>query len=77
MVHTACLVWLVSIVGGCQKNPLEEQALVNEHKTKLEQTSFLRYLWYTHINTMEVLLHWTAYFALDVEILNSIEDAVA
>jgi hypothetical protein len=45
MAHTACLVCLVSNVSVRHKNPVEEQALVSGHKTKLEQSAFLRYLW--------------------------------
>ena len=46
MAHTACLVGLVSAVSGCRKNSMEEQALVVDTKKKLEQYTFLRYLWF-------------------------------
>jgi hypothetical protein len=44
MACTTCIVCLVSSVSGCRKNLLEEQALVAGTK-KLEQSTFLRYLW--------------------------------
>ncbi len=45
MACTACFVCLVNTVSGHRKNPLEEQALVVGTKQKLEQSTFLRYLW--------------------------------
>jgi hypothetical protein len=41
MARTACLVGLVSAVGGCRKNPLEEQALVVGTKQNLRRLPFL------------------------------------
>ena len=41
MAHTTCLVYLVTTVGGCCKNPLEEQALAAGTKQILSNLIFL------------------------------------
>ncbi len=45
MAHTTCLVCLVSTVSDCHKNTLGRTSASNGHITKLEQSTFLRYLW--------------------------------
>ncbi len=45
MACTACLVCLVSAVSGCRKNAIGRRSASSGHKTKLEQSTFLRYLW--------------------------------
>ncbi len=45
MSHTACLVCLVSTVSGGCKNSLGRTSASSRHITKLEQSTFLRYLW--------------------------------
>ncbi len=45
MAHTACLVCLVSTVSGCPKNTLRRASASSGLITKLEQSTFLRYLW--------------------------------
>jgi hypothetical protein len=45
MAHTACLVCLVSTVSGCRKNTLGRARVSIRHITKLEQSTFLKYLW--------------------------------
>jgi hypothetical protein len=47
MTHTACLVFLVRTLSGCHKNALRRGITCSEHKTKLEQSTFLRYLWFS------------------------------
>ncbi len=47
--NTACLVCLVSTVSGCCKNAHGRGSASSSHKTKLEQSTFLRYLWCSHI----------------------------
>jgi hypothetical protein len=43
LTHTACLVCLVSTVSGHCKNALGRGIASSEHKTKLEQSTFLRF----------------------------------
>ncbi len=42
MVHTTCLVCLVSTVSDCHKNALGRPSPSNGHITKLEQSTFLQ-----------------------------------
>jgi hypothetical protein len=44
MAHTACLVCLVSTFSGCYRNVLGGASDSSGHITKLEQSTFLRYL---------------------------------
>jgi hypothetical protein len=56
MAHTACPVCLVSIVSGCRKNALGRGSISSMHITKLEQSTFHRYLWlclYFMVNFLE------------------------
>ncbi len=46
MAHTACLVSLVSSVSGRSKNALGRGSASSVDITKLEQSIFLRYLWF-------------------------------
>ncbi len=46
MACTACLDCLVSTVSGCCKNTLGRASTNSWHVTKLEQSTFLRYLWF-------------------------------
>jgi hypothetical protein len=41
MMHTACLVCMVSTVSGCRKNALGRPSAKSRHITKLEQSTFL------------------------------------
>ncbi len=45
MSHTACLACLVSTVHGRHKNTLVRASASSRHITKLEESTFLRYLW--------------------------------
>ncbi len=45
MAHTACLVCLFSAASGCHKNTLGIASTSSWHITKLEQSTFLMYLW--------------------------------
>ncbi len=45
MEHTACLVCLVCAVSGCCENTLVRAIASSGHITKLEQSTFLGYLW--------------------------------
>jgi hypothetical protein len=45
MAHGACLVCLVSTVSGRCKNTLGRASASSRRITKLEQFTFLRYLW--------------------------------
>jgi hypothetical protein len=49
MACTAYLVHLVSTVSGCHKNTLGSASASSRHITKLEQSTFLRYLWIQHL----------------------------
>jgi hypothetical protein len=42
MAHTACLVCLVGTVNGCHKNAFGRGSARSMHKTKLEQSTFLK-----------------------------------
>ncbi len=44
MASTACLVCLVGIVSGYQKNAFGRGSTSNKRITKLEQSTFLRYM---------------------------------
>jgi hypothetical protein len=44
IAHTACLVCLVSAVSSSCKNTLRRESASSRHITKLEQSTFLRYL---------------------------------
>jgi hypothetical protein len=48
MGHIACLVCLVSTVSSCHKNTLGRVSASSGHITKLEQSTFLGYLWLRH-----------------------------
>ncbi len=48
MARTACLVCLVCTVSGRCKNLLGRASISCGHKAKLEQSTFLRYLWIEH-----------------------------
>ncbi len=43
--HTNCLACLFSTVSSCHNNPLGRASTGSRHKMKLEQSTFLRYLW--------------------------------
>ncbi len=45
MICIACLACLVSTVSGSHKNTLGRAIASSGHTTKLEQSTFLRYLW--------------------------------
>ncbi len=45
MTCTAYLVCLVSTINGSRKTLLGRASASRGHKTKLEQSNFLRYLW--------------------------------
>ncbi len=45
MARTACLVCLVVAVSGHCKHALGRGSASSKHTTKLEQSTFLRYLW--------------------------------
>jgi hypothetical protein len=47
MACLACLVCLVSTVCGCHKNLLGRGSASCGHITKLEPSTFLRYLWFS------------------------------
>ncbi len=51
MICTACLVCLVSTVSGCCENTLGRGSTSSGHITKLEQSTFLRYLWSSSTTT--------------------------
>jgi hypothetical protein len=50
MARTTCIVCLVSTVSGCSKNTLGRASASSGHITKLEQSTFLRYLWKQYMN---------------------------
>ncbi len=65
MARTTCLVCLVSSVSGCLKNALRRGSASNGHITKLEQSTFLRYLWFYHFvcafcASLYILLFWVS-----------------
>jgi hypothetical protein len=45
MAHNAYLGCLLSTVTGCYKNTLGRASAINRHIAKLEQFTFLIYLW--------------------------------
>jgi hypothetical protein len=47
MACPACLVCLVSTVSGCCKNVLGRGSSSSGHITKLDPSTFLRYLWFS------------------------------
>jgi len=57
MLYTTCLVCLDSTVSGCCKNALVRVSASSGHITKLEQSTFLRYLWLqqTGLGTINVM----------------------
>ncbi len=48
MPITACLVCLASTTSGCHKNTFGSASASSGHIAKLEQSTFLRYLWFYH-----------------------------
>ncbi len=61
MSHTAHLVCLVSTVGGCHKNALGRGCTSRGNITKLEQSTFHRYLWETHKSKRQTYEHLLTY----------------
>ena len=55
MLHTACLVCLISTVSGCRKNAIGRGSSSSGHIKKLEQSTFLRYLWVHSINQSSLM----------------------
>ncbi len=53
MAPTACLDCLVSTVSGHSKNTLRRATASSGHISKLEQSTFLRYLWLILNNPVE------------------------
>ncbi len=54
MACTACLVCLVSTVSGHCKNTLGRASTSSGHITKLEQSTFLRYLWRLYTDYIQI-----------------------
>jgi hypothetical protein len=57
MARTTCLVCLISTVSGCHKNTLVRASVSSEQITKLEQSTFLRYLWLNETGAIFTALH--------------------
>jgi hypothetical protein len=60
MERTACPVYLVSTVSGHCKNILGRPSTSTGHIKKLEQSTFLRYLWVGYSALFTLLFRWHA-----------------
>jgi len=78
MALTACFVCLVSFFSGRPKTTFGGASDCSRHITKLEQSTFLRYLWLTHL-TYEVTanaaysLWWLVFVYISADCLACLE----
>jgi hypothetical protein len=59
MAYTTCLVCLVSTVSCCSKNALVRGSTCSRHMTKLEQSTLIRYVWFSHKSDYIIIFYYS------------------